>query len=46
MPKVAGKKYPYTKKGMAEANKASEKTGKKMNLGSTERKINDSKVPW
>mgnify|MGYP006908401400 CR=1 FL=1 len=33
MPNVAGKKYAYTKKGMAEAKKASEKTGKKMNFG-------------
>ena len=27
MPNVAGKKYPYTKSGMAAAKKAAEKTG-------------------
>lgn len=28
MPKVGGKKYPYTKKGMADAKKAAKKTGR------------------
>ena len=28
MPKVAGKSYSYTKKGMAAAKKAAKKTGK------------------
>lgn len=27
MPNVAGKKYPYTKSGMAAAKKAAKKTG-------------------
>ncbi len=30
MPNVAGKKYSYTKKGMAAAKKAAKKTGKKV----------------
>lgn len=30
MPNVGGKKYAYTKKGMAAAKKAAKKTGKKM----------------
>jgi hypothetical protein len=30
MPNVAGKKYAYTKKGMAQAKKAAEKTGMPM----------------
>ncbi len=30
MPNVAGKKYSYTKKGMAAAKKAAKKTGKKI----------------
>jgi len=30
MPKVNGKKFPYTAKGMAMAKEASMKTGKKM----------------
>jgi hypothetical protein len=30
MPMVNGKKYAYTKKGMAQAKKAAKKTGKKM----------------
>ena len=30
MPKVAGKKYPYTKKGKAAAKKAAKKKGKKV----------------
>ena len=29
MPKVGGKSYSYTKKGMAAAKKAAKKTGKK-----------------
>ena len=29
MPKVAGKKYPYTKKGKAAAKKAAKKKGKR-----------------
>jgi hypothetical protein len=33
MPKVAGKKYSYTKKGMAAAKKAAKKTGKKISYG-------------
>ena len=30
MPKVAGKRYPYTKKGKAAAKKAAKKKGKKV----------------
>jgi len=30
MPKVNGKKYPYTKKGMAKAKTQAKKTGKKL----------------
>ena len=30
MPKVGGKKFAYTKKGMADAKKAAKKTGKPM----------------
>ena len=30
MPMVNGKKYSYTKKGMASAKKATKKSGKKM----------------
>lgn len=30
MPHVGGKKYSYTKKGMAAAKKAAKKSGKKM----------------
>lgn len=30
MPKVGGKHYSYTKKGMAAAKKAAKKTGKKV----------------
>lgn len=30
MPNVGGKKYPYTKAGMAAAKKAAKKVGKKM----------------
>jgi len=30
MPKVGGKSYSYTKKGMAAAKKAAKKTGKKV----------------
>ena len=30
MPKVGGKKYPYTKAGMKAAKKQAKKTGKKM----------------
>jgi hypothetical protein len=30
MPSVAGKKYPYTKKGKEAAKKAAKKTGKKV----------------
>tara|TARA_R110002012_G_scaffold127534_1_gene279804 strand:+ start:284 stop:397 length:114 start_codon:yes stop_codon:yes gene_type:complete len=30
MPKVAGKKYPYTPKGMAAAKKAAKTSGTKM----------------
>ena len=30
MPKVGGKEYPYTAKGMAMAKMAAKKTGKKM----------------
>ena len=30
MPKVAGKSYSYTKKGMAAAKKTAKKTGKKV----------------
>ena len=30
MPKVGGKHYSYSKKGMAAAKKAAKKTGKKM----------------
>lgn len=30
MPNVGGKKYSYTKKGMAAAKKAAKKTGKKV----------------
>ena len=30
MPKVGNKKYPYTKKGKAAANKAAKKKGKKV----------------
>lgn len=28
MPKVGGKKYPYTKKGMADAKRAAKKKGR------------------
>lgn len=34
MPKVAGKEYPYTKKGMAMAKAKAKKTGKKVTYGS------------
>ena len=30
MPKVGGVKYPYTKKGMQQAKKASKRTGQKL----------------
>ena len=30
MPKVGKKKFPYTKKGKAEAKKAAKRTGKRM----------------
>lgn len=32
MPNVGGKKYSYTKAGMAAAKKAAKKTGKKMTM--------------
>lgn len=32
MPNVGGKKYAYTKAGMAAAKKAAKKTGKKMTM--------------
>ena len=32
MPNVAGKKYPYTKKGKEAAKKAAKKTGKSMKV--------------
>lgn len=32
MPMVNGKKYPYTKKGMAAAKKAAKKKGKKKTM--------------
>jgi|SaaInl25SG_5_DNA_1037380.scaffolds.fasta_scaffold00144_17 hypothetical protein len=33
MPKVAGKEYPYTKKGMAMAKNKAKATGKKVSYG-------------
>lgn len=33
MPEVGGKKYKYTKEGIAAAKAASKKTGKKMSFG-------------
>lgn len=33
MPEVAGKKYKYTKEGIAKARAASKKTGQKMSFG-------------
>lgn len=33
MPKVGGKKFPYTAAGMKAAKKAAKKTGKKMAMG-------------
>jgi len=35
MPMVGGKKYSYSKKGMAAAKKAAKKSGKKMQYGTT-----------
>jgi len=35
MPMVGGKKYDYTKSGMAAAKKAAKKTGKKMTTKSS-----------
>jgi hypothetical protein len=33
MPEVGGKKYKYTKEGIAKAKKESKETGKKMSFG-------------
>jgi hypothetical protein len=38
MPKVGGKEYPYTAKGMAMAKAAAKKTGKKMKMGKKAKK--------
>jgi hypothetical protein len=38
MPKVNGKKYSYTKTGVAAAKKAAKKTGKKMVAKPTKKK--------
>lgn len=40
MPNVGGKKFPYTKEGMAAAKKAAKSTGKKM----TSEKYSSSKA--
>lgn len=38
MPMVGGKKYSYTKKGMAAAKKAAKKSGKKMSYTKKKKK--------
>lgn len=38
MPNVGGKKYPYTKAGMAAAKKAAAKSGKKMTMAKKAKK--------
>lgn len=44
MPMVGGKKYSYSKKGMAAAKKAAKKSGKKMQYGTTtKRKMSKKK---
>ena len=44
MPMVGGKKYSYSKKGMAAAKKAAKKSGKKMQYGpTTKRKMSRMK---
>jgi hypothetical protein len=44
MPMVGGKKYSYSKKGMAAAKKAAKKSGKKVQYGTTtKRKMSKKK---
>ena len=40
MPKVGGKKFPYTAKGKKEAEKYAKKTGKKMKKKIQEKNVN------